>query len=635
MATTFTPPTLSLSEVKNLLKRTNMRNFSSGRGVKVAIGDGNSLYLPRYQGQGDDFGGKLGAGSVKGLNIKSVNANIITGAALFGIYNSSVYKGQKYSVADNTNNVLHARSATNADFQKAAKTAGVDISGMSMEQAYNAINAKGQGIYAVISRNSSGGGNHFYALYKEQGDKLVPFANASGEPISKTFNGTWHGQWEDASSFFSEFLNNPVTGLGLAVVTSGSSLVTQVAANAVLGLAQGKSPQDIIRGIVGTIAADQIVDVLKNVNVQIASAGLNSINQEVISALANAERQAVYAVFTKQDIGTAALAGAAGGFVASASSLLTDSKALQKASGEYIKNLVAGKTQEEALTGALTGYLVSSAKEKDDAEKAIKKQLAKDIGATDFDTLTDSQRNFLRNTFASLNVDISGIPILKETESDLTGSLPAGKRLATFEEANNQNLQAITLENGQAAFVVDVPAAVQTTDDTLLTLINAGGGGGGGGGGNTGGVTGNVSINTGGLGTGNTGGGTGNATGNATSGTGGAGTGGGAGNVTTGNVSTGNVTISGNASTNNTSTINTSPKDNTILLGLLNNPLNKPLLDPTRPLQGSPGSAALAQALRIGDAGAPVFGGDKDKSKRSGWNRESLRYMGNSGDSNG
>ena len=72
-------------------------------------------------------------------------------------------------------------------------------------------------------------------------------------------------------------------------------------------------------------------------------------------------------------------------------------------------------------------------------------------------------------------------------------------------------------------------------------------------------------------------------------------------------------------------------------MSLLNRPLKK--TTPTNtggPLQtnASPGSAALAQALRVGDAGAPVFGGDKDKSKRSGWNTESLRYMGNSGDSN-
>ena len=42
----------------------------------------------------------------------------------------------------------------------------------------------------------------------------------------------------------------------------------------------------------------------------------------------------------------------------------------------------------------------------------------------------------------------------------------------------------------------------------------------------------------------------------------------------------------------------------------------------------TPGSQALGQALRVGDAGAPIFGGDKEEGKKSGWNVESLRYMG-------
>ena len=53
---------------------------------------------------------------------------------------------------------------------------------------------------------------------------------------------------------------------------------------------------------------------------------------------------------------------------------------------------------------------------------------------------------------------------------------------------------------------------------------------------------------------------------------------------------------------------------------------------PVSPVQttAAPGTQALAQALRVGDAGAPIFGGDKEGGKKSGWNVESLRYMGNS-----
>lgn len=53
---------------------------------------------------------------------------------------------------------------------------------------------------------------------------------------------------------------------------------------------------------------------------------------------------------------------------------------------------------------------------------------------------------------------------------------------------------------------------------------------------------------------------------------------------------------------------------------------------PVSPTQttAAPGTQALAQALRVGDAGAPIFGGDKEEGKKAGWNVESLRYMGNS-----
>jgi len=49
----------------------------------------------------------------------------------------------------------------------------------------------------------------------------------------------------------------------------------------------------------------------------------------------------------------------------------------------------------------------------------------------------------------------------------------------------------------------------------------------------------------------------------------------------------------------------------------------------------TPGSQALAQALNLGDVGAPIFGGDKEKGKgKPTWNVESLRYMGGEGTEN-
>ena len=45
----------------------------------------------------------------------------------------------------------------------------------------------------------------------------------------------------------------------------------------------------------------------------------------------------------------------------------------------------------------------------------------------------------------------------------------------------------------------------------------------------------------------------------------------------------------------------------------------------------SPGSSALAQALRVGDVGAPIFGGEKEGRRRNVWNIKSLRVKDETG----
>jgi hypothetical protein len=81
------------------------------------------------------------------------------------------------------------------------------------------------------------------------------------------------------------------------------------------------------------------------------------------------------------------------------------------------------------------------------------------------------------------------------------------------------------------------------------------------------------------------------------------------------------------------------PKVYSALFGQRTTPLSAPAPAPvptgtgtSSPTQtaSTVGSQALGQALRVGDAGSPVFGGDKEEGKKSGWNTESLRYMGNS-----
>lgn len=67
-----------------------------------------------------------------------------------------------------------------------------------------------------------------------------------------------------------------------------------------------------------------------------------------------------------------------------------------------------------------------------------------------------------------------------------------------------------------------------------------------------------------------------------------------------------------------------------ILTSLINKQVDIPLYSSKVAQQSGPGTAALAQALRVGDVGAPVFGRDEE-GKKAGWNLESLRYMGDVG----
>jgi hypothetical protein len=67
-----------------------------------------------------------------------------------------------------------------------------------------------------------------------------------------------------------------------------------------------------------------------------------------------------------------------------------------------------------------------------------------------------------------------------------------------------------------------------------------------------------------------------------------------------------------------------------ILTSLINKQVDTPLYSNKVAPQSGPGTAALAQALRVGDVGAPIFGRDEE-GKKAGWNLESLRYMGDVG----
>jgi hypothetical protein len=320
------------------------------------------------------------------------------------------------------------------------------------------------------------------------------------------------------------------TPLAFAAMTSGLSLPQSLIVNSMWTLSNGGNAEDVIRSMVGSIAADKITGVLKDLNSTIASAGPDVIKPEVSAALVNAERQAVNALALGQDVGKAALAGAGGGAVASATSLATDSAAIQRAAGEYAQARLAGKTQFEALAISLSSF--ANQQEKDAAQQKVLDEAAKN-------------------------------PDLAKLEGNQVGALTGDQAGGTTGDPTN-SLPPVTVTADQELPVQESVGSYTGTEQSELSLQNKA------------------------------------------------------------------------LQTDTKSQPKTSKTNNAILLSLINKPLSRsvPIGSPTQ-TSSTVGSQALGQALRVGDAGAPVFGGDKDKSKRSGWNTESLRYMGNSGDSNG
>lgn len=157
--------------------------------------------------------------------------------------------------------------------------------------------------------------------------------------------------------------------VGLATATAGLSLPAQIGVNAALQLANDANPADIVRNVVATITANSLTygipgiessniipKTLNEINTAIANLAPNTISPTVASALINAERQAVAALITKQDVAQNALAGAAGGAIADIAKLGFDDPLTQKAIGEYAKYNALGMSPVDAALMAGVDY---------------------------------------------------------------------------------------------------------------------------------------------------------------------------------------------------------------------------------------------------------------------------------------
>jgi hypothetical protein len=154
---------------------------------------------------------------------------------------------------------------------------------------------------------------------------------------------------------------NVALGIGQALATSGMGLQQQIVFNSAAALIQGAKPQDVVRVIVATVAADQIPKVLGDINKTIVNATPQAIQSTVKSALVNAERQAIAAAITKQDVAKNALAGAVGGVITDVAKYGFDDPITQKAIGEYSKYIALGLSPQDAAALAASDYAVDVA----------------------------------------------------------------------------------------------------------------------------------------------------------------------------------------------------------------------------------------------------------------------------------
>ena len=366
----------------------------------------------------------------------------------------------------------------------------------------------------------------------------------------------------------------------------GLSGQEKIVASGAIQLASGAKPEDVIRNVIASTASNQILPtVLKDLNATIAKEFPTAIQDTVKSAFINAERQAVAAAITGQDASRAALAGFAGGAVADlaqwgaavAAPKMEDvnQKSIGIAAGEYAQYKVAGYSDEQALNKAVQGVFSIQ------TQAAAKAELAKKTAGL-------SGEQIIAAFPYSQSGQATGLDTGKKlTEQFATGDSPIGESLSVL-----------------STFPPDIPGA-RPRDPTASRDV-------------AGELPMQYSTKKESLPGGTT---------SATAGE--------------------ELSLLG---TNSFSPENIAPppkedktpeqlRRDTILLSLINKNFDssggggtrRTRIAPTTQGQGSVATSALAQALRIGDVGAPIFGRDEE-GKKAGWNLESLRYMGNAGE---
>lgn len=254
----------------------------------------------------------------------------------------------------------------------------------------------------VVYQNIPGGGGTAKAEAKDLKaniDKYVSFLQSQGRSVNDITSAIDKGYSAGVTSLeeqvgrMNEYpvidrVADVALNVGLGVASAGLSTGAQIALNAAIAYEQGAKPEDIVRGAVGSLLANQIGPL--GVNGGPTTTGVNVVddfnkaiqaieNPELQSAIFNAARQGVYATVTEQDIAKNMAAGAVAGAIATNIQDKYKDPALSSAAGEFIQAKIAGKSDLEAAAAAFSGYATEEEK------KSAQRKVAEEVSALPLD----------------------------------------------------------------------------------------------------------------------------------------------------------------------------------------------------------------------------------------------------------
>jgi len=239
----------------------------------------------------------------------------------------------------------------------------------------------------VIYSNTRGGLAAAEAAEREKNaEKTIAFLQQGNQPANEIQSAVNKGIETGAASVQEQNARRneyPVIdrvadialSIGLGAASAGLSTGAQIAINAAIAYEQGAKPEDIVRGAVGSLLANQFTPLTQGQTTGVTVIDdFNKViqkikNPELQSAIFNGVRQGVYATVTEQNIAKNVAAGAVAGAIATNIQNKYNDPALANAAGEYFQAKIAGKSDLEAAAAAFSGY--ATEEQKANAKKAV------------------------------------------------------------------------------------------------------------------------------------------------------------------------------------------------------------------------------------------------------------------------